>query len=504
MRSIKIQEFIGALTITLLCFLIFISSSPLNDNITSDYGIFSIMGQAWKNGFIPFRDIFDQKGILFVFTYYIGQIISGDKVGIFIIQVVNFSITLLLLLSIIKSIDSNISKRVQYLTLLICMVFFLLVVEAGALTEEFSLIFILLPIYLIFKFLSQNSSMKEHPFYYSVIYGACFAAIALIRVNNAALNAGFVIGFIILFIQERDYKYLLYNALFYLLGMAIISLPFMVYLYANDALYEMIYANYTYNWHYKDNWHVLTNAILINNCKLLLPCLYLAIVTPFYDKKYQTKYSYFLVPSSLLCIYFFYGSAGYLHYFVNVLPFFFISIILSYRLAKRKKRYTIIITSLLLCSTISSKSINLICSNGIQNIQYFMPEFTDYIYSKFNQESFKYKFDKRYNEQAKILSFIPLQERNSIYSYNTFPFQEIFIHNNITPIGKYFWLNEVVSKVHSKTKEEMDIFHAKAEAEWVLTTEFEKEGSFATMLEQYELIYTTVDHSTTVYLYNKR
>ncbi len=134
---------------------IFDATSRLGYAYSGDSPIFSMIGQAWSDGVIPYRDMFDHKGpILFLF-YAIASHIKCGLVGLMIVTGVNLTIVLKLILLISRELLANKSSKVHYLIVAISFVFFQLTRESAGVTEELSLVFILLPLLLCIKYLTK-------------------------------------------------------------------------------------------------------------------------------------------------------------------------------------------------------------------------------------------------------------------------------------------------------------------------------------------------------------
>ncbi len=89
-----------------------------------------------------------------------------------------------------------------------------------------------------------------HPRRYAFIHGVCFALVAFIRINNAiAQCAGLLVVAVFLMIR-RQWRNLLENILFGILGIAAAALPVITYFLSKHALGDMLYAVFFYNLKY--------------------------------------------------------------------------------------------------------------------------------------------------------------------------------------------------------------------------------------------------------------
>ncbi|MFI3278332.1 MAG: hypothetical protein SNH28_06045, partial [Rikenellaceae bacterium] len=361
-------------------------------------------------------------------------------------------------------------------------VFFQLIRESAGVTEELSLVFILFPLLLCVKHLTKviggGKLFNQHPYSYSFIYGACFAAIAMIRVNNASINVGIVLGFLIVMLKNKCYKELLYNALYCLFGFLAVILPIIAYFSYHDALYEMIYATFIFNWNYRAT-DIGFHQEVIQNLLWLIPCFYLMVVSILRDRKLGSVYSYFFIPASIICICAFANGFSIGHYFVNVLPYYVLSIIFTYELFRVKQKQLMLIISFILLSP-------------------YYPGIKSNIKAAYYNtigKSNRALLDKNIIEgDKKLITFIPKEDYNSVYSFEALAG---FIHltqNKIYPVGKYFVGQRHQSLCDDKVKSEIDEFHKTTKVKWIVT-KFDAisspSESFKVLLQNYDLVYAT-------------
>ena len=91
--------FILALVSLLICS----ESSPLYPlNDWFDANIYFTVGKGMVNGFVPYLDLFDHKGPIIYLIYGIGSLISSSSfIGVFILEVISFTIFLYYIYKII-------------------------------------------------------------------------------------------------------------------------------------------------------------------------------------------------------------------------------------------------------------------------------------------------------------------------------------------------------------------------------------------------------------------
>lgn len=160
----------------LFLFLYTQASSPLTNYFGADYDMFVMGGEFLKRGEL-YTGNFDHKGPYLFAINALGLLISSGKWGIFILEVISFTISIELLYRISAVYTS--SKKIFLLGLVVFLfILGLFVLEDANSSEFWSLNLVLWPLLLISKYITQNGT--THPAKYAFIYGICFGIIAFI------------------------------------------------------------------------------------------------------------------------------------------------------------------------------------------------------------------------------------------------------------------------------------------------------------------------------------
>ena len=314
----------------LFVFLFSSTTSPLYEHYPfwfhDDSGIFQEMGLCLVQGGIPYVDLFDHKGPILWFLQAFGLWIS-PKWGLMVLQSLFLFGTLLLWYRItLILIDKQIlSIIISLLGLLFLMSFY----ERGNLCEEWSLLFISLPLFLYFK-RSKDLTDKKSPVYRhsdTFIMGLCVGVIAMIRLNNTAPLIGFALWHFIRCIQQKEYKRMWADVAFICGGMVIIMIICsMFYLIKAGwaGVYEMIYGTFIYNVLYINDTSNVTFITYLNNYFAPLGFLVASIICIIHKKEslnvgLPLAISYIV---TLLAI----GHFAFFHYMMIFIPLFIVSI----------------------------------------------------------------------------------------------------------------------------------------------------------------------------------
>ncbi len=118
-----------------------------------DSAFFQLVGAGMTKGYLPYRDFYDMKGPWLFLIEYLGQLMIYGRSGVFLMQCISLGITLFLC----GEIQERYFGGARWTDRLAALVpFFLLMaptMEGGNLTEEWSLPFLFLPLYLSMDFL---------------------------------------------------------------------------------------------------------------------------------------------------------------------------------------------------------------------------------------------------------------------------------------------------------------------------------------------------------------
>lgn len=427
--------------ILLICILVVISAvflcvfsystSPIYNLFGYDSAIFMVVGKSMTAGKALYSDIFDHKGPLLFLIEYLGWLIGG-KQGIFILQVINLTISLFIAHRIWGLF--GFARKSSYIPIIGLLLLLHFSNNEGNQSEEYSLVFLLLPLSFGIKFLLDNSSTK-HPPAYSFVYGACFAIIAFNRITNAAPIAAMCLGIALYLIVNKEWVNLAKNALYLISGIASVCLLVCSYFWIEGRLYDMIYATFIFNFKYSNavGGGSLESLFMVNRRNLLwfllrvTPGLLLLITSIIYYIK--TKNAKLLITS--ICISFFTYWAASLglragHYMtVNAVPLT-LGLALWYKLLTDKKLNPGIFVKL-------SVSFYIVCmfATFLYIGKIILTVFDHSQCMDKDNPGFYYYTDKQL-----VSDMIKGDDRNSVFGYNLHP--AWYIENDIIPPYKYF------------------------------------------------------------------
>ncbi|MBE7065358.1 MAG: hypothetical protein E7384_06065 [Ruminococcaceae bacterium] len=404
-------------------------TSPLYlNNYGGDSAIFMMMGKSMVAGKVLYVDIFDHKGPVLFFIEAFGYLFGG-KIAIFIIECIFGIITITSLYHICKLIGT---KKNSFSVFSVSAVLvsgfavFFYTFTGGNLSEEYSLPFITVCLYFMTKYVLNAEHSTEHPVWYAFLYGIAISAVFFIRLNNAVTICAGVLVIFLYLIYKKKFKNLLMNLLFGVFGVAVVTVPIVIYFTYKGALYDMIYATFLYNFKYTS----ASSSVSIFSNLPEYAILYLPVIISFIlffcnliRNKFKIQLIDWVVAVSLVV-----NTASlilanqYSHYFTVFVPLymFVVCIYWKFRL-KDVKTYLIAVCLMLYAFKV------LMFSYASVNAYYL------------NKSTIEV-----YNTVRNCLSIIPEDEKDSFIGYNLNA--GYYMYGDLLPCHKYYILHDWWSK----------------------------------------------------------
>lgn len=353
-----------------------------------DAAIFKQMGLAVLRGKTLYLDYFDNKGCLLYFIQALGLYLGGNFI-ILLMQTISLTITLVIWDKIIAFYREG---RSRFICLAIALFLMLCFYDGGDLSEEWCLPFASYPIYLYFRHLNTNRTIKKSEMFF---VGVCFGIIAFIRINNACVFLGFILYLFFNFLKNKDFKKFIFNALLIILGFTMISGLCILYFYLKAGclgVNEMIYGTFLSYFEYFDYKIKQTVFHFIFYILFIICCISIICINNFKQKEILIptliSYALFICSSGTRC---------FTHYLMATLPLIVVCLLNIDFKTHRKLNFILTLTAIVP-----------IISFLIRPIGFF---FNDLVLDK---EPFK----TSYNEFHRCIEEIPETERDSIYNYN--------------------------------------------------------------------------------------
>lgn len=213
------------LMFSFLLMLIFSKSSPLYAfNDSGDINTYMIIGKGIKNDYMPYRDLFDHKGPVFLFLFGLINLISETSfIGVFIMEVIACYVSVHFMLEIFKvyNVDNLVYPLLSALLIYTARAFG----YGGQTVEEFSMPIILYLMYVGVRYAVKNISISNKQY---IIIGILGSLMLWSKYTILSFFIGWYIAIFILFIKRKQYKDIL-NSILYI-GIGIIASSLMVIL----------------------------------------------------------------------------------------------------------------------------------------------------------------------------------------------------------------------------------------------------------------------------------
>lgn len=318
------------------------TTSPLYTDVGYDSAMFQTIGKYWAQGYLPYVDLFDHKGPLIFFINAVGYALCG-RTGVFILELLTLALSEWLAFEMLKEAKL---PRIGALVAAVFLPFFIAMNwQEGNTTEEYILPLLFASYLLMLRWCAAERWDFRHPARYAFVYGLTFAFALLTRVTNAlglCLGVAFIV---IALIAKREWKNLFANAGMFILGSAVLILPFCIYFAAHGALYDMWYGTLLFNLDYKSNSATVFGGSLIDLIVLFRRyivgwCLVAAALWSLVaNGRGRRLVALFWLIIGTVSTVFMYTLYDYAHYGVILLPLFYVALALFFRpLESARKR----------------------------------------------------------------------------------------------------------------------------------------------------------------------
>ena len=256
-----------AIAAVFLTFLVCPFSPIYRYNFEPDEICYHTMALGWLRGKIPYRDLFDHKGPLTYVIYALGLLLTGrNSIGILFVFMAINAATFILLYRILRLCFDK--DRSLGGTLLLLVLFFIKknsLFASGTKPDHFILLILLLSEYIYIRgiknFGKQTDADKQDPdkkktsplvFTYVEMFliGLCCGAVFMIKINVCIYYLLFIGMYLLWLLIRKMWSAFFASAGSFLLGIALVSSPFLLYFAAKGALSDFYSAYVTFNTEY--------------------------------------------------------------------------------------------------------------------------------------------------------------------------------------------------------------------------------------------------------------
>lgn len=319
------------------------TSSPIYPfNVWDDTNVYFTLGRGILKGFVPYKDLYEQKGPLFLFLYAISALISNRTfTGLWIIECIFASIFAVFSWKSVKLFITDIPKlAIGMVPVLLSAVYTIGMFNFGGGAEEICFPLLSVVLYTALKTIRSGNNLpdKKDAFVCGIIAGFIFW--------SKYTLLGFVLSFIVLLIIKsiriKAFKSLMLDALWFLLGVLFVSLPVFIYFGANGSLgdlYESYFYNNIFRYHNQFEYSgIFANPVFRFFAIPFLSFWFTMKDDPIYlilwlitllglicfDRKYKKEIIIMTLFSLIVCLCTIFTNAIYIYYYGYPLCFYFI------------------------------------------------------------------------------------------------------------------------------------------------------------------------------------
>lgn len=308
----------------------------LNDWV--DANAFFTMGKSMMNGVVPYRDLFEQKGLILYVIYGIGYLLCHKAFyGVFILEVFCFSIFLYYAHKIFK-MYLNPKYSLILLPILACLITTSHAFVHGGSCEEFALTFMVVSLYYFFKHFKERKLTNKEILINGIMAGIVF----MMKYTMIGIWVGFGLFIFIDYLMDKKVKEAFKFCLYFILGVLIPVLLCFIYLGINHAIKDYIDCYFLFNiilYSNDSNISIIDNLVKLANGSMgslvkngnLLTVLVLGLPVFLLNIKDERNNKYFrfsLLGLALLTVLVIYwGLKFYTYYLLPVYVFLIISLL---------------------------------------------------------------------------------------------------------------------------------------------------------------------------------
>lgn len=467
-ERVKKLEIWGILLILAIFFVLFRSYSTsflFPDIYGNDSAQFQIIGRMWSGGKLPYVDCFDHKGPVIFLIDMIGYKITGNSVGIMILQIVFMFFTLLALYAMCKD------NKYWFVIILASIFTIAFNYAEGNLTGEYCLPFLSYSMYLQLKYINEED--KEHSPGSAFFYGISFAVCLLTRLSNAIPVVAGVVVITFYLIKMRKWKNLLHNVIAFLAGSMLLLCPFVIYFGIKGQLYQFYFGTIGFNLLYQkriESWIIGADM----HTWVQFAIVYIAYFTIFISgilalMLHKYRLVIYCVVLALAESWLFLGGAGFSQYGIIAIPNITLFWVLLLELGVKYSKLVHRLSVLFLCGYVlftGGRMVNRIAEN------------------------MTVKEDSATEEIDGLIAYIPEEDRDCFIAYGDDTLKAVYLKYHIDPCYPYFAIQEWHASFSNAVRESIHQTFQSEKAKWILAGETTN-GIQDILDEHYELVAKT-------------
>ena len=211
-------------------------------NDWDDTNSYFTMGKALMNGYVPYRDIFDQKGIWLYFFYGLAYLISNSTyTGVYILEIVEGALAMYAFYKIIGLYTQKSTALVLapcvYTTMIASYAFYW-----GGSAEEMMFPILAYGLYMVVRYFKKDYPVGKTMSSQEIVLGGFLAGmIANIKFIDLGFYFAWMMCIFFAFLALKDWKGGFLACFKFLGGLALPFVPWLIYFAAHKSLYWWYY-----------------------------------------------------------------------------------------------------------------------------------------------------------------------------------------------------------------------------------------------------------------------
>lgn len=318
------------------------TSSPIYPfNVWDDTNVYFTLGRGILKGFVPYRDLYEQKGPVFLFLYALAALISRtDFTGVWVLECAAASLFSLFSWKTVKLFFDKVPPvTIGFVPVLLSAVYNVGMFNFGGSSEEFCFPLLSVVFYIVLKMI-RNGKVCLPGRKDALVCGVITGILLWTKYTFLGFMVTVVLYIIFRAVRIREFKKLLEDILFFLIGFFAVAVPIFVYYGVNGALscmFESYFYNNIFNYYSEAEYsgvfaNPVIRAIVIPFFAIWFTCrdyldytvvLLLSLLGLFaVDKKYRPEVISFSLLSFVVFLFFLFTRPTFIYYYGYILMFY--------------------------------------------------------------------------------------------------------------------------------------------------------------------------------------
>lgn len=458
-RKFFIRRVIIYIIIAIFCsafmLLLSASTSPLyKEFCDGDSSIFMVVGKGITLGKAVYRDYFDHKGPILFYLNALGFWLTGGKSGVFIVQCVFFSLTAIFMYKTARIFTKT---GRSLICVLLAILAFASTISDGNLSEEYCMLFCMIPIYLAVKFYTKTPD-DPHPPKYMLAYGICFGICAFIRINNGLMIGGIVLVALITDFASDNIKNAVLNILAFFGGVLTVTAPICLFFIIKGTFSDMVFATFIFNFLYAaegSSGKSGSEALLL--LQWIIPVIALIVISVVFSKRLGARVASLIVAVSIFALIPALMGFSYTHYYTTLIPLISLYCAVFFYIATQRINFGSVLMCIVMALPLYSYFITL---------PYNVTHYSEKLYKQYNPTVYRDVQSSIAYSATELSALIPEEDRDSVFGYDV-P-AAWFLEADIMPCHRLFTLQESWAEHYPDFGREINEMMVSSPPKWVV------------------------------------